>query len=151
MDDVRPATPWHLWVIGIVTTLWHAGGTYDYTMTQTRNLDYLQMAADGAEVPLDVMLEYFTNFPAWADAAWALGVWGGLAGSLLLLFRSRLALHAFVISLAGLAVSTAYQLIGGMPEELNTTFAWVFTAGIALVLVLLIVYAKTMTARGVLR
>ena len=122
MNDVRPATPWHLWVIGLVTTLWHAGGAYDYTMTQTRNMDYLQMAADSAGVPLDAILDYFGTFPAWADAAWALGVWGGLAGSILLLFRSRFALHAFAVSLAGLAVSTIYQLSGGMPDALNTAF-----------------------------
>jgi hypothetical protein len=41
---------------------------------------------------------------------WALGVWGALAGSMLLLLRSRRAVTAFAASLVGLAVSTGYQL-----------------------------------------
>ncbi|WP_271077188.1 hypothetical protein [Aurantiacibacter sp. MUD61] len=151
MTNECAATPWHLWVIGIVTLIWHAGGALDYTMTQTRNADYLQAAADQAGVSLDVMLDYFTTFPAWADAAWALGVWGGFFGSLLLLFRSRFALYAFAVSLAGLAVSTVYQSTANMPAELNTAFTWIFTAVICIVLILLIIYSRAMAAKGVLR
>lgn len=147
----KPKAPWHLWVIGLVTLVWHSGGAIDYTMTQTRNMAYLQSAAQSAGVPLDVMLDYFTTFPAWADAAWALGVWGGFFGSLLLLLRSRFAWVSFVISLGGLAVSTVYQLTSGMPDALNTIFTWIFTAAIALVLIALIAYARAMAARGVLR
>lgn len=29
--------PWHLWLIGIIAVLWHAGGAFDYLMTQTNN------------------------------------------------------------------------------------------------------------------
>ncbi|MBH5323247.1 hypothetical protein [Aurantiacibacter sediminis] len=150
MSIERAATPWHLWVVGIVTLLWHSGGAVDYTMTQLRHEEYLQAAADQAGVSLQVILDYFTTFPAWADAAWAFGVWGGFFGSLLLLFRSRFALHAFAISLAGLAVSTIYQSTADMPAELNTAFTWIFTAIICAVLILLIIYSRAMAAKGVL-
>jgi hypothetical protein len=30
-------TPWHLWVVGILSLLWNAFGGYDYTMTQLRD------------------------------------------------------------------------------------------------------------------
>ncbi|APE26971.1 hypothetical protein [Aurantiacibacter gangjinensis] len=147
----RASTPWHLWVIGIASLLWHAVGANDYVMTQTRNMDYLRMSAENANVPLDVMLDYFTTFPAWADAAWAFGVWGALAGSILLLLRSRFATFAFYASLAGLFVSTIHQIVGDVPPELSSPFFWAFTGFIIVVTVALAVYCRRMTARGVLR
>ena len=147
----RPATPWHLWVIGIVALLWNAGGAFDYTMTQTRNMDYLTAGAESAGVPVDVMVGYYTGFPAWADALWAFGVWGALAGSLLLLLRSRFAFHAFALSILGLIGTTIYTFSSDMPEALDSPFTWIFTLVIFVVTIGLALYARAMTARGVLR
>ena len=55
--ETATKTPWHLWVIGIVATLWNAGGAYDYTMTQTRNMDYLTTGAENAGVPVETLVE----------------------------------------------------------------------------------------------
>ncbi|BDI60509.1 hypothetical protein [Qipengyuania nanhaisediminis] len=146
-----PKAPWHLWVIGIVSLLWNGGGAYDYTMTQTRNEAYLRAAADNAGVSYDMMMGYFTGFPAWADAFWALGVWGAVAGSILLLLRSRFAFHGFVISLIGLAGTTLYTFTSDIPAEMKSPFMWIFSAVIVIVTILLAIYARRMTAAGVLR
>lgn len=143
--------PWHLWVIGIVALLWNGGGAYDYTMTQTRNMEYLTLAAENAGVPLDVILGYYTEFPAWADAVWALGVWGAVAGSILLLIRNRLALHAYIISIVGLLGTTIFTYTSDMPDELNSSFTWIFSAVIWVITLGLTYYAKRMTDAGVLR
>lgn len=147
----RAKTPWHLWVIGLVSLLWHFGGAYDYTMTQTRNEAYLRTAAENASVPYETMIGYYTTFPVWADALWAFGVWGALAGSILLLLRSRFAFHAFVVSLIGLAGTTVFTSTTEMPAELNSSFTWIFTAVIWIVTLLLAWYSRRMTASGVLR
>ena len=144
-------TPWHLWVIGLVSLLWHAGGAYDYSMTQTRNMDYLAMAAENAGVPLDMIVDYYTTFPAWADAMWAFGVWGAVAGSILLLIRNRFAFHAFVLSIIGLVGTTFYTATSDLPAELSSPFTWIFSAVIWVVTIALAYYAKRMTAAGVLR
>lgn len=143
--------PWHLWVVGVLSLIWNAFGAYDYSMTQMRNEEYLAQAAEGAGVPLQVMLDYFTTFPAWADAAWALGVWGAVAGSVLLLIRSRFAWHAFVVALVGLLGTTFYTVTNDMPAELDSSFTWIFTAVIWVITIALAYYARRMTARGVLR
>ncbi|ANU08515.1 hypothetical protein [Paraurantiacibacter namhicola] len=147
----RTKAPWHLWVIGILATLWNSGGAYDYTMTQTRNMDYLQAGAEMAGIPVETMVDYYTNFPVWADAMWAFGVWGALAGSLLLLIRSRFAFHAFAVALIGLIGTSIHTFGGGMPAELSSGANYVFTAIIFIVTIFLIWYARRMTARGVLR
>jgi hypothetical protein len=141
----RTRTPWHLWVVGALSLLWNAGGAIDYVMTQTRNARYL--AAFTAE-----QKAWFESFPAWMTAAWALGVWGAILGSLLLLLRSKWAVHAFAISLAGLVVATVYQyFIGAMPESLKTNGGMGFTFVLWVVAALLLWYATAQRARGVLR
>lgn len=137
-------TPWHLWVVGIIATIWNSGGALDYTMTQTRNETY--MSGFTPE-----QLDYFYSFPAWADGVWALGVWGAFVGSLLILLRSRHAVIAFGISLIGLFGSSIYQLMADMPPSLSTPGIWVFTAVIALSIIFLIWYSRMMTAKGILR
>ena len=72
--------PWHLWVVGIAGLLWSVMGVMDYVMTKMRNEEY--MAAFTLE-----QLEFFYGFPIWVNAAWAIAVWGGVIGTILLLLR----------------------------------------------------------------
>ena len=138
-------TPAHLWVVGGLATLWNAFGAFDYIMTQTRNEAYLAGFTPEQRA-------YFDSFPAWMEAAWACGVWGALAGSLLLLARSRHAVPAFGISLAGLLVSTIYQFgIADMPESLTSGVLMAMNIVIWAVAILLFAYAWRMRAKGVLR
>ena len=80
------ATPKHLWVVGVLALLWNCMGAFDYVMTESRNASYLRGFTRQ-------QLDYFFGFPAWVIACWAIAVWGGVAGSLLLLLRKRLAVH----------------------------------------------------------
>jgi hypothetical protein len=138
-------TPVHLWMVAGLGTLWNGFGALDYTMTQMRNPAWMAQMTPAQQAWLDAA-------PAWADATWAFGVWGGLAGSLLLLARSRHAITAFILSLAGLAVNTAYQASSPMPPGAMTAGAQlglhlaVWAGAIALLL-----YALAMRRRGVLR
>jgi hypothetical protein len=136
--------PWHLWVVGIAALLWNAVGALDYVMTQTRNAQY--MAGFTPE-----QLAFFYGIPAWTVAAWAIGVWGGVLGSLLLLLRKYLAEWVFLASLAGVVLTTFqnYVLSNGL-EVMGGPGAAVFTAVIFLVTVGLYLYARAMRTRGVL-
>ena len=144
--SARSRTPAHLWIIGILATLWNAFGCYDYVMTQSKNMAYLEQMG-GPD-----MIEYFTSYPSWAVAVWAVGVWGALLGSVLLLARSRWAVAAFGASLAALIVMAVYQFgITNMPPGMMTPMMWAMTAVIWIVAIALLVYARVMSARGVLR
>lgn len=146
MNTVSAGTraPRHLWVVGVLSLLWNAFGATDYVLTQTNNEAYLsQFTAE--------QLAYFTSFPAWATVGWALGVWGALAGSILLLMRRRLAVAAFGVSLAGMAISFGYQF--GLSDAMAVLGASL--AGFALVIVAvgigLFVYSRRQAAADVLR
>ncbi|WP_332811818.1 hypothetical protein [Sphingomonas sp.] len=137
--------PVHLWIVGILALLWNAFGAFDYVMSQTQNAAYLAQFSDADRL-------YFNSFPAWAVAGWALGVWGGLVGSLLLLARSRHAEFAFGLSLLGLLVATIYQhVLSAMPADLKTGPMVAMNVAIWAVAIGLFVYAHRMRARGILR
>ena len=87
-------TPTHLWIVGLVSLLWNAYGGYDYTMTQLREPGYFAMMSEQMHVPVAELQAFFDSFPAWASALWAIGVWGSVAGSILLLMRAQLCLPA---------------------------------------------------------
>ncbi|WP_295635081.1 hypothetical protein [Novosphingobium sp.] len=146
MDDTvsgAQRTPWHVWAVGVISLLWNAFGAFDYVMSKLSPQSYFhQMGLSDASVA------YMLAFPAWLTAFWALGVWGSVAGSVLLLMRSRHAVTAFVLSLLGLAVSQGYQaLVMRPPENPGSAITVVIWASLALFLY----YAWAMARRGVLR
>ena len=139
-------TPWHLWAVGVVSLLWNAVGAFDYTMTKMKNAEYLASFTPEQQA-------YFASFPIWANFGWALGVWGSVIGSVLLLARSRHAVAAFAVSLVGLALSSLYQfgMHYGDLQRMFGSFPMIFTAIIWVIVIALLVYARKQAATGVLR
>ncbi|WP_285711833.1 hypothetical protein [Erythrobacter oryzae] len=138
----RSPTPWHLWVVGIVTLLFNSMGIISYTMTKLGMLDQTGMTPE--------QIAFMDTYPASASALWALGVWGAFAGSVLLLLRSKWAVAAMVVALAGLAGLTVVEtqvmdIAAGLetPLPLKITI-WVVT-------LFLLFYARAMAAKGVLK
>ena len=137
--------PWHLWVVGIVGLLWSAMGAMDYVMSKLRVESY--MAKFTPE-----QLEYFYGFPVWVNAAWAIAVWGGVIGCIILLLRKGVAVEVLLASFIAMAVTAFhnYVLSNGM-EVVGDTFSLVFTGIIFIVGLALYLYAKAMRTRGVLK
>jgi hypothetical protein len=140
------STPKHFWVVGILSLLWNCFGAYDYVMTETGSLAWFEMMSMGAQE-----LAFFAGLPAWAVAVWALGVWGSVAGSILLLMRSRHAVTAFLLSLIGAVVSFAYQYSLPKPASLETGMQVVFPIVILILIAAQWYYARRQAAAGVLR
>jgi hypothetical protein len=144
-NSVGGRTPWHLWVVGVIAVLWNGFGAYDYVMTNTKGDAYMSgMGMTAAQIA------YFHAMPSWMTAMWAIGVWGGMAGAILLLLRSRWALHAFAVSLAALLVSLVYTFLlsnGGEVMGAGALMYLAVTAGA----VFFLWYALSMTKRGLLR
>jgi len=90
----------------------------DYVMTQTKNEAY--MSGFTPE-----QLAFFYSFPV---SAWAIGVWGGLLGAVLLLVRRRLAVWVYLASFMGMVVTTFhnYLLSNGM-DVIGDAFSLGFT------------------------
>lgn len=145
-DTMKAATPWHLWVVGVVSLLWNAFGGYDFVMSVTQGETYWR-----ASGMTDAMIAYYNAMPTWMYVPWVLGVWGAVAGSILLLLRSRFAVHAFGLSLIGAVVSLAYGLMNPMPELPPAMAAMTYMPYvIAVIAAFLAWYAWTVGKKGVL-
>ena len=142
----RAAAPWHMWAVGLISLLWNCYGGYDYTMSHLGGLEFFQSMGLDEEA-----FTWFQAMPAWATAAWAIGVWFSVIGSILLLARSRHAATAFLVSLIGAAISFAYQFTSDRPASLEGTEMVVMPLVILIAIMLQWYYARRMIAAGVLR
>ena len=141
-----PGRPWHLWLIGITGGLWSSIGVLSFMLTQ------MNVEAVMSRFPPQ-QRAYFESFApyVWPVAFWAIGVFGGVIGCLLLLLRKRLAFHVLLASVIGTIVSTlgGLFLLGGM-EVMRETSALGFTVFPIIFAAFLAYYARAMSKKGVL-
>jgi hypothetical protein len=137
-------TPVHLWIVGILSLLWACFGCLDYTMTNLKNAAWMaQMTPD--------QIAFMDSLPSWLTAFWALGVWGALLASILLLMRKRYAVLAYGISLIGAVVGLGYQMvIATMPASMKAGMMGMMPIFIILVALGLFLYSRAMEKKGVL-
>jgi len=121
--------------------LWNGFGVFDFGATVLRFEPYVSQFSQE-------MMDYIYTWPAWLFVVWGVAVIGGFAGSVLLLFRNRLAVTAFAVSLASAIVSMAAGYLMPTPEEMQNP---AMTAIIILVALGLLGYAMWMQRRGVLK
>lgn len=138
--------PLSFWAIAIVSLLWNSFGCLDYTMTKMDPVNYMRSVGMS-----DDAIAYMDKLPDWLTVFWALGVWGSLVGSVLLLVRSRHAVTAFYASLVGLVVSQVYQFVAGMPAEMTSPAMIGMTVVIWGALLFFIWYSRRALAVGYLR
>lgn len=143
MNAMTVRTPWHLWVVGAVALLWNGYGGFDYIMTQTQNAGYLAQFTEEQRA-------YFQSFPMWMEAVWAIGVWGGVLASVLLLLRSKWAFPAFAASLIAFAISVVYGQLSGAGDIMGP-MGMIFSAVIFLLGLGFVMYSRMMARKGVLR
>ena len=140
----EPGAAWHLWLVGALAVIWNGYGCYDYFMTQTGNADHLKAFSPE-------QIAYWQGMPWWQHTAWAVGVWGGLLGAILLLLRKKLAVIALLLSLAGLSVSIIYTFLLSNGYEVGGSGSVILYGVLFAIALGLWLYAKAMTSRGILR
>ena len=137
-------TPVHFWIVSVVSMLWNSFGAFDYLATKLRLESYMgQFTSE--------QLDVFYGFPTWMVAAWAIGVWGALFGSLALLLRKTWAVWLFGASLLGLATSSINNFILTDNAKAMGEGASMITIVIWVIALLLFFYARAMAKKGVLR
>lgn len=96
MTDLdQPARP-PAWfgALALLSVLWEAFGCFMYVS---------QVTVDPATLPLDQRALWDAT-PAWSIGAYAIAVWVGLAGAILLLLRRRPSVPLLLVSLLAVAV-----------------------------------------------
>jgi hypothetical protein len=132
------------WIVVVVLMLWNLMGAGAYLMQVTADLDALTQTDP-------VTAEAFSAMPEWAWSAYAIAVWGGLAGALALMLRRKIAWLLFATSLSGVIVQFSWSfLVFGLIEKKDSTTT-IFPLLIAAIAAFSIWYAWRKAADGVLR
>lgn len=139
----RPKAPMHLWIVGVLALLWNFMGAFDYLATQLKLESYMSSFSEE-------QLEYFYGIPAWAVSGWAIAVWIGLVGTVGLLLRRKWSVMAFIVSLAGMALSSIYTLFLSNGLEIMGGTGTVMTVLIWVISIFLVWYSKQQVKAGVL-
>lgn len=142
VEDSPRVTPWHFWAVAVVSLLWNGFGAYDYTMSHLQGETYYRQMG-----MTDAVIAAMNAYPTWMHAVWALGVWGSVVGSILLLLRSRWAFHAFSLSTVGAAGALIYTAVTPAMQSMGL----IMPAIIVAVVLFLVWYSRLMTAKGILR
>lgn len=137
--------PWYHWPIALAALLWYVAGAADYALTRLRVPAYLsQFSPD--------QVAYFQSMPTWVDAAWAVGVWVGLVGAVLLVMRMGIAVLPLAASCAAMVAATVWLLVLSDPPMAEVTGmlgVWIMV-GVAAASLVIYIYARAMRVMGVL-
>ncbi|MDJ0646234.1 MAG: hypothetical protein QNJ57_09670 [Flavobacteriaceae bacterium] len=90
-DQTTTKPPVWFWIVSVVALLWNGMGVNNYIQQAYRTEGFI------AQVTPE-QLAIIETRPAWATAAFAIAVFSGLLGSLLLLLRKRFASPLLIIS-----------------------------------------------------
>lgn len=137
--SVKP--PLWFWALSAAMLLWNGLGAMAYVADATITADALN-ALPEAERALRA------SRPAWATAAFAVAVFGGAVGCLLLLVRSRWALPALVLSLLGVTVQMTHAFLIANSYEVYGPVGLIMPALVLMFSLFLVWFARRARARG---
>jgi len=92
---------WSLWVIGVVTLIWNVMGVINF---------FMQMNTDALAAMPETHRAIIDTRPTWATGGFAIAVFAGALGCLLLLLRKSAAYYLFIASLFGVIVTMIHTL-----------------------------------------
>ncbi|MCH9659276.1 MAG: hypothetical protein K0U54_00030 [Bacteroidetes bacterium] len=132
------------WIIAIIALIWNLAGAAAY-LGQKLMTDEALLALPENEQSL------YANIPIWATAAFAIAVWFGAFGSLLLVLRKKLARPVLMISLLGIIAHFIYNVFLSGAAEVYGAASMIMPAMIVIIGIFLVVYSGQCIKKGWLK
>ena len=140
-SKIKPTSSF--WIIGIIALIWNLMGVFAYLQQAYMTVE------DVTALPLDEQALY-DNIPAWVTAAFALAVFGGALGCILLLLRKKLATFVFIISFISILAQMTYNLLMSKAIEVYGPGGMIMPIMVAVIGAFLVWYSKKMQSNGIL-
>ncbi len=97
----KPAT-W-FWVVAIIGFIWNLMGVMAY-------LTQVYMGPEVIAAMPEAEQELYQHIPAWVTGAFAIAVFGGTLGCIVLLFRRSMAIPLLIVSVLAVMVQMSYSI-----------------------------------------
>jgi hypothetical protein len=133
-----------LLTVGLLGLAWNIFGTYQFIGSVNATSESL-MAMGMSEAQAMAM----TQYPLWMTIAFAIGVFGGLIGSILLLFKKAISEKIFLASLLGYIVLYIGDITEGVFEAIGKSQVIILTTVVAIAFGLWY-FARTYRKKGLL-
>jgi len=105
MSDITRRVHWSFWLIAIIALIWNGMGAINFAV---------QMLPGAAEAYRTSEQAIIAHRPLWATIAFAVAVFGGTLGAILLLAKRQIAFYLFVVSFVGAVIAVADPLMRGV-------------------------------------
>lgn len=129
------------WAISSIALIWNLMGVFTY-LGQAYITDEVLGALSDSE------RDFFENTPAWVTAAFAIAVFGGALGSILLLLRKKLATSVFIVSLIGILAQMTYNFMMRKDAEIYGPGGMIIPVMVILFGFFLVWHSKQSTTKG---
>ena len=134
---------WSFWIIAVFALIWNVMGCINL---------FMQMSPDMLAKMPESHRAIAETRPAWASGAFALSVFGGAFGGLLLLLRKSAAFHVFIASLLGVVATMIHALgMAGAASHFSPSEIVLAVVMPVLLAVFLIWYSKHSERNGSIR
>ena len=132
------------WIVGLIALIWNGWGCFMY-IAQAYDMEMATADLNTEQIAfLDAM-------PAWYTALFAIAVFTGFIGALMLLMKKGIATKLFLVSFVCATINQVYWLFG---TDASTVFAdhqpYIMPVLIVIIGIFLIWYSKDQKAKGVL-
>jgi hypothetical protein len=136
-DEDVGGVHWSFWAVGAVALIWNVMGVINF---------FAQMNPDVLAAYRESERAIVEGRPAWATGAFAIAVFGGALGCLLLLLRKSAAYYLFIASLLGVIVTMTHTLGVGIDFGLGEILGIILMP--VVVAAFLIWYSKQAESKG---
>ena len=146
MSDKYSAKPPVLfWIIATIFIVWGLIGCGMY-LTEMMMSDEAYLEAFGPELAAvrDV-------YPVWGIAAYATAVWSGLLAAILFLFRKRVSVSIFVLSLVAAIIGFIPSFTNSILRDAAGSGFWIMPLIVVTIGMFEIFYSRKQRAKGILR
>lgn len=103
MSTTKP--PFWFWIVSVLALIWNGLGVMQYLGRAFITDEMI------AALPEEAQTEFLVEYPVWYTAAFAIAVFCGVLGALLLLLRKKWAHLLFILSAFGAIVQHIYLFI----------------------------------------
>ncbi|MAT89481.1 MAG: hypothetical protein CMC35_02210 [Flavobacteriaceae bacterium] len=142
MTTSKPNTTF--WIIAVVALLWNLMGVFQY-LVSTVMKDMVSEAYGETE------LELLNALPSWYNIVFAVAVFAGLLGTILLLLRRKAAKPLFLLSMLAVLFQMGYWLFATEAMEMLGVQAAIMPMVVIAIAIFLYFYSKGAVQKGWLR
>lgn len=139
--NVKTKPPVWFWIVSVLALIWNLAGVGAY-------LGQAYMSAQDLQAIPEAHQQLLEAQPAWYTAVFAIAVFAGALGCLLLVLRKRWAWQTLIISLVGILVQQTYVFFMSNTFEIVGNNAMYMPLLIVIVGFLLVFLARASTEKG---